>query len=162
MTKTKKGVSDIVITVSMILVAIVAVGVISAFVVPMIRTQLGKSTSCIALREHFKVRTDLAATCYDSKVNNQVKLSIQRGSEKEDLKGFQLTVIMASGEAVAYQVYNDTEGYSTTPGLPTKGGARAYTFDIPADDKVEKIAIASILETEDTCDPIEYAGIRIC
>jgi len=162
MMKNKKGVSNIVITVSMILVAIVAVGVISSFVVPMIKGQLGKSTACIALREHFVVRTDLAATCYDSKANNVTKLSIQRSSVKEEAKGFQITIFMTSGEAESYQVFNNTADFSARPGLPSKGGARTYTFPMAGGDKVDKVAIATILESEESCDAIEYAGIRIC
>lgn len=163
MMKNKKGVSGIVITVSMILVAIVAVGVISSFIIPMIRGQLGKTSACLSLKSHFVVRSDLAATCYDSVVNNVAKLSIQRGSEKETAKGMQVSIFMESGEAESYAVYNDTEDYSPgKTGFPSKGGARTYSFPIGNGEKVAKIAIATILESDETCDAQEYGQIRPC
>jgi len=162
MIRNKKGVSDIVITVSMILISIVAVGVISAFVIPMIQKQLAKTGSCVALKDHFQVSTDVSATCYDSKVNNVTKLSIKRTFEKEEAKGFQISIVLSTGDAEAYEVLNTTAEFSSIPGLPSRGGARTYSFPIPAGSKVEKVSIATILEIEEVCDPTEFRGIRIC
>ncbi len=158
MARNKKGVSDIIITVSMILISIIAVGVISAFVIPMIKSQLAKSSACMALREHYKVRTDISATCYT--LNGEVKLSIQRGSEKEDALGFLVTIFSNTGDASAYRVLNDTAEYSAIPGVPAKGGARVYNFSIIGN--VERVTIATILPNEETCDPIDYSGIKKC
>lgn len=157
--KSKKGVSDIVITVSMILISIVAVGVISAFVIPMIKGQLAKSSACMSLREHFQVRTDLSATCYDPTAG-QIKLSIQRGAEKEEAKGFSVVIFTSEGEAEAYQILNGTEGYSNVPGLPNRQAARVYT--LPVTGNVEKVTINTILPTDQACDAMDYTGIRHC
>jgi len=158
MVRNKKGLSDIIITVSMILISIVAVGVISAFVIPMIKSQLAKSSACMALREHYKVRTDISTTCYNH--NGEVKLLIQRGSEKEDALGFLVTIFSNTGDASAYRVLSDTAEYSKTPGLPDKSGAKVYNFSIIGN--VEKVAITTILPNEETCDPIDYSGIKKC
>jgi hypothetical protein len=152
MRKNKRGVSDVVITVSMILISIVAVGVISAFVVPMIQKQLGKTSACLALREHFKVRTDISATCYNA---TTAKLSISRGSEKEEASGFSISLISSTGEASAYRILNNT-----APGLPTRGGAKVFYFDISGN--LEKATVSTILPTDETCDGVDFTGIRPC
>jgi hypothetical protein len=150
----KKGVSDVVITVSMILISIVAVGVVSSFVVPMIKKQLSKSTSCLALREHYKIRTDLTATCFNA---TAVKLVVQRGSEKEDSKGFILAVYTTSGEAVPFTATNETTG------LPQKGGAKSYIVPItPGAGQVERVTIFTVLPNEEGCDERDYSGISKC
>jgi hypothetical protein len=148
--RSKKGVSDIVITVSLILVAIVAVGIIASFMVPLIQKQLGKASSCLALRDHYQVRTELTATCYNT---TDIKLSIQRSNAKEDSKGFSVTIFSSTGEANSYQKLD---------GLPTKGGAKVYPFSIPAGGTVEKVTIATILPNGDVCDAVEYTGISPC
>lgn len=153
MRKNKRGVSDVVITVSMILISIVAVGVISAFVVPMIQKQLGKTSACLALRENFKVRSDISATCYNA---TTAKLSISRGSEKEEASGFSISLILSSGEATAFEVLN-----GTSPGLPTRNGIKSYQFPISGGN-LEKVTIATILQTGETCDGVDFTGIRPC
>lgn len=153
MRKNKRGVSDVVITVSMILISIVAVGVISAFVVPMIQKQLGKTSACLALRENFKVRTDISATCYNS---TTAKLSISRGSEKEEASGFSVSLVLSTGEATAYEIMN-----GTVPGLPTRNGIKAYQFPISG-GTLEKAIISTILQTGESCESVDFSGIRPC
>ena len=147
--KNKKGVSAVVITVSLILIAVVAVGIIASFVMPMIKTQLGKAQACLALRDHFKVLIESSGTCY---TDTGVNLSIQRGFEKEEAKGFAITVHSKTGEAVSDTI--------SSGDIPDKGGAKVYSFDITGG--VERVTISTILPNDEVCDAAEYTGIRPC
>lgn len=149
--KSKKGVSDIVITVSLILVAIVAVGVIAAFVVPMVKNQLGRTSACLALKDHFKINTASTASCYTENVD--VKLSIQRGFEKEDAKGFAVQIRTSTGDIVSAREETNVVG---------KGNGTRYTYGITGKGKVEAVSISSILTNGDVCEGAEYSNIAPC
>jgi uncharacterized protein YpmB len=149
--RSKKGVSDIVITVSLILIAIVAVGIIASFMVPLVQKQLGKASSCLALREHFKVVTASSATCYNA--NKNVSLSILRGSEKEDSKGFVVAIRTSTGDTVSTR---------EETGLTDKGNGKLYVYSIADKGSVEAVTIATILPNGDVCDAFEYTGISPC
>lgn len=143
----KKGVSDVVITVSLILLSIVAVGVISSFVVPMIKKQLAKSAACIDLRMHYKVVVESSGTCTNS---TTTKLVISRGTEKGESKGFLVSIYTTTGTATPYK---------ETSNIPTMGGANSYIYNVgPA----EKISIATILPNDDVCDATDYTGLSTC
>lgn len=146
----KKGVSDIVITVSMILISIVGISIIAAFVIPMVQKQLQKASSCIDLKAHYSVNVVSTSTCYSGE---EVNLSIQRGWEKGNSKGFAVTVHGSAGKSIAKQ---------ETSGLPDKGGANLYTYNISGLGNVERVSIATILLNDEVCDPIDYTGISKC
>jgi hypothetical protein len=149
--RSKKGVSDIVITVSLILVAIVAVGIIASFMVPLVQKQLGKASSCLALSDHFKVLTASTATCYNANIN--VSLSILRGSEKEDAKGFVVAIRTSTGDTVSTREETNVVG---------KGNGTKYVYGIAGKGSVEAVTIATILPNGDVCDAVEYTGIAPC
>ena len=146
----KKGVSTVVVTVSMILVAIVAVGIITAFVVPMIKGQLGKASACLELNDHFIVRTESSATCYNS---TSVKLSIKRGWEKEECEGFVVTAFTKAGGASSLEQKDIDAELS-------RGGAKVFVLD--TDGAIERVSIATVLIDGAVCDPIDYTGIGPC
>lgn len=150
--KGKRGVSAVVVTVALILVSIVAVGIITSFVVPMVKTQLGKASACLELRDHFNVLVESTATCYNS---TNVKLSIQRGFEKEEAKGFSVIAYTDTGESQAELFLN-----GTAPGIPNKGGSKIYV--LPVNGKVERVIVATILPNDDVCDGQDFVGIRPC
>jgi len=146
----KKGVSEIVVTVSMILLAIIGVSIIAAFIIPMVQKQLQKAGSCVELRTHYAVNTASSATCYTSE---QLNVSIQRGWEKGDSKGFAITIHGSAGKSRAEK---------ETSGLPSKGGANLYSYDIRGIGNVERVSIATILQNDEICDSVDYTGLNKC
>ena len=149
--KSKKGVSDIIITVALILVAIVAVGVIAAFVIPMVKNQLAKTSSCLALKDHFQINTASTASCYTENVN--VNLSVQRGFEKEDAKGFAVQIKTSTGDTISAKEETNVVG---------KGNGTRYTYGIAGKGKVESVSISAILANGDVCEGTEYSNIAVC
>ena len=93
--KNKKAISAVVSTVLLLLITIIAVSVLAAFIIPMIRNNL-EGTGCIDILG--KVNIDKSSyACYDS---DGVKLTIKVG----DLEL----------EEIVVAIYNDEQGSSTS------------------------------------------------
>ncbi len=88
MVKTKKAISDIVSTVLIIMLAVVAVGIIGAFVVPMIRDSLAFSGAEVDLR--------IMEAVYDES-QKSVFLAVSRGSDEYNLSKV-LFILSGSGK----------------------------------------------------------------
>ena len=154
----KKGVSDVVTNVLLVLIAIAAVAIISAFVIPYVRNSLEGSTTCTDLKDYASV-VDLGKNCYNS---SNTLFSIERGLDNITIKGF-IVSITAEGQSKRYDIsYNkDSIGilmlnktsWVLQEQVPQPGEARTYMLDIANGEKV-KLAILS--EKGKSCDLGNY------
>jgi Tfp pilus assembly major pilin PilA len=81
--KTKKAISDIVSTVLIIMIAVAAVGIIGAIVVPMVRNSLQGGTACLAALSDVSIETQ--GTCLnkstDGAANSTIFVRVNKGSD---------------------------------------------------------------------------------
>jgi len=108
----KRGISNIIATVSLILLTIVAITILMTFVVPFVRDNLNKSTECIDYSDYFRFTDKFGYNCYKSEGERIVyKLSIgAKNTEKEveeKVEGFNL-VFYKEGKSSVKQVINNT------------------------------------------------------
>lgn len=97
--KNKKGVSEIVSTVLIVMIAVAAVGILGALVVPMIKDSLTGGQAC------FKALTDVSInqerTCYVKNATGDgynVSVAIQKGSDQTvDLQRVDVLITLKDG-----------------------------------------------------------------
>jgi len=153
----KRGVSAVVATVLLVLIAFMAVGIVIGVIIPMVREGLEKGKSCFELREYFKI-VPSDYTCYNS---TTTKLMVERGMEDFEVKGFAVS-IMREGKSERYDIF-DRANYSDVAvkggnfgkelELPGPGEARTYIFKLGNGNKVE----ISVIKTDNTiCEPESY------
>lgn len=154
----KRGLSEIISSVLLILVVIVAIGLIVGFVVPMIKDNLSSSKSCFDLNEYFKISE---ASCYNTADS---ELIVERGMQDIEVSGFVVSIGDSTGESKVYSVssgknigvkfYNKTESaYSDTIVLPRAGESKKYQFDTAGG----KVSIAPLQQKSGkVCSPSEF------
>ncbi len=158
----KKALSEIISSVLLILVVIAAIGLISYFIVPMIKDNLSSSQSCFDLNEYFKVTGN---SCYNDA--NTIVL-VERGMQDLEVKGFAVSIKDSSGESKSYrvssgiiegiQIYNRTsEAYEDNVNMPKAGESRRYLFDFAG----SKISIAALQKNDRVCTASEFT-IEAC
>jgi len=81
--KTKKAMSDIVSTVLIIMIAVAAVGIIGAIVVPMVRNSLQGGTACLNALSDVSIETQ--GTCFNRSAsgtaNSTIFVRVNKGSD---------------------------------------------------------------------------------
>ncbi len=127
----KKGVSDVIATVLLIMLTVAAASILYFFIIPMIKNMLENSQTCHEMRGQAEIETG-EYTC--AGVDTRVKVRI--GEEgKQNVSGLLIT-LDSSGTSRSYEIRNNTEsqgvlmlknGLSLLE-LPRRGGAETYLF----------------------------------
>ena len=141
--KYSKGLSQVVTTVLLILLTIVAVGVIWTAINKFVGNRLEGAGSCYDVLDEIQINNDW--TCYNAS-SNQTLISINRGdvnitsilvgvSFETNSTVFRITNEETSIEDVSY--YNEVGSGVALVSLPTKEGGKTYVlnnvFEIPRD-----------------------------
>jgi len=147
----KRGVSPVIGSVLLILVALLAIGLIVSIVIPMVRENLEKGKGCFELREYVRI-IDSEYTYYNS---TNTSLMIERGMENYTIDGFSVS-IYSEGKSKRYDLKqgNFPAGVTMLNGnieIPKPGEARTYIFDISG-DKVE----LAVMSERRMCDSMSY------
>ena len=156
----KKALSEIISSVLLILVVIVAIGLIVGFVVPMIKDNLSSSKSCFDLNEYFKVSSN---SCSNG-INTM--LLVERAMQNIEVSGFSVSIANSDGESKNYQVKAGTvSGVSMVSGvdletivIPNPGESKKYNF---SEVSGSKASIAALQKSGGVCSPIEFT-IEAC
>jgi len=165
--KSTRSQSEVITTVLLVLIGIVAVGLLSAFVINFVRTNL-QSSDCLGLQGQVTINTDDAVTFFNL-TSNVSQLVVERTQKDFNLSG--LNVILENdGGAKSYKIRagnskNICEVSSgiicnyplgnniTLPG--TSNPKVTYEIDSSGDFKasnpVKKISIVPILKGEVAC-----------
>jgi len=153
MMKNRRGVSGIVTAVLLILVAIVAVALIAAFLVPFIKGTLDVSRECFDVLGSVEP-VQSTRTCYDSTADS-VTITVKRGFDSgSELQGI-VFVAKAPGESKTF----DSEDLGFI--LPSAGAEKTYTInDVGLGLAVSSLEVAPKL-TDQTCDGVSI-GIPAC
>lgn len=158
--KGKRGVSAVVATVLLILVAVIAVSLIAGFLIPMVKKSLEEGASCFELIDYAEI-IDIDYTCYDP-VMEETGLTIKRGMDDYEIKGFRVSIIStASGESTPFdlidgEITDGVEMYTTGESeieIPQPGGAKTYVF---TDVVGEKAELAVMTKAGKVCSPTVY------
>ena len=99
--KTKRGLSAVVSAVLLILITFMAIGLIWAFIKPVVESGLEDEGSCFELRDYAKI-AESELSCYN-KTSGHTQLMIERGFENIEIRGFVVS-ILAGGDSKTYKV----------------------------------------------------------
>ena len=151
----KRGISDLIATVLLIVITVAAVGIIYAAIMPLIRGQIETSQKCGSAG--IEIISEGGYTCYDPGTK-EVKIQIQRGESNVDIAGLQLQVA-GGGKSKSVEINSTTSliyvkeyggSYSSVLTLPAKNEARTYVIKI-TDSAVgitapESVSVAPIVK----------------
>jgi len=162
--KSKRSQSEVITTVLLVLIGIVAVGLLSAFVINFVRNNL-KSSDCLGLQGEVTINTDEAITFFNLTSNNSYVV-IERSQKDFNLSG--INVVLESDKSS--KMYKIREGASdnvcevvsdticdnqaiTLPG--TSNPKVTYMINSSTDFKnspVKKVTVVPILKGEVACN----------
>jgi flagellin-like protein len=161
--KNKKGISDIVATVLIILITVAAVAIVWAAIIPMIKDQLETGTLCMDAIS--QVQLESQGTCLNQTAATTwvTNVQLQRGSKEFNLVGVQ-ALISAKGNSNAYVINTNVAGTQLTA-----NGKRIYQVALPAAwtdrmnaDEIQIAPIILIGTTNKTCDVSSKMNLRKC
>jgi flagellin-like protein len=147
----KKAQGDVVSTVLLILITVVAAGLIMAFVVPFIRDKLPEENqNCLDVIS--KVTISSGYTCYNSTNKNQ-SVQIHIDNIRNSIKGFTIELGGPSSKAVRV-LEDDNSGVRMYGGgsfeLPNNTEER--TYDIPSNVRPAYISVYPVLKNNKVCE----------
>tara|TARA_Y100000310_G_scaffold327739_1_gene394573 strand:+ start:219 stop:797 length:579 start_codon:yes stop_codon:yes gene_type:complete len=181
----KRGVSQIIATVLIILVTVAAISLIAGFIIPFVRDNLGEGTECLNFQENYKFKEKIDSGDAEYFYNcaktisggEQYGFSIEaealEDKNLEELKGF--NVVFYTGEGVSERVdlfdgvdLADVKVYNSTLDvfanqlivIPKKGEVRTYVYE--SDKTFEKIEIYSVLQNGRVCAKSDEINIINC
>ena len=141
----KRGVSDIIATVLLLLLTVTSVAIISAFIIPFVRDNLNEGSNCLNINEGLNIIE--GESCYDP-INPLTKVAIRRGNI--DIDGiFILLDNNGNGDSITFERSD----------LPEEGGGeKIYTIDGQARNQVK---IGAIVKGK-RCGILDEEEIRSC
>lgn len=172
MFKTKKSQSQVITTVLLVLLSIAAIVIISAFIFPMVKENLG-SGECFKAKDQLFIDTGSELTYFfksgAADIPNSVYVSIERGNNRDiNISGIIITIgnnansdsyIIYQGDSYeesVIQMYGIPIGaYS----IPNFGEKRTYQINTDYSD-VKYIEIAPILSNGKKCEKIDRQEIE--
>jgi flagellin-like protein len=166
MINNKRGISDVIATVLIILVTIIAAGALGAFLIPWAQEQMGGATDCLDIRGKISFVQD--NSCYfigEDGVGNYTQIRIKFGEVnitemnfyvpidngvrailiKEGTKGATILPPPMNISVLKKGVYEDTLS------LPPIGGERTYRIN---EAILKSIKVAAVVNGK-TCDMVE-------
>ncbi|PIN93274.1 hypothetical protein COU61_00925 [Candidatus Pacearchaeota archaeon CG10_big_fil_rev_8_21_14_0_10_35_13] len=172
MKNNKKGVSGIVTTVLLILVAITAVALIAAFLVPFIKGTLGESKDCLSVLGKVEV-VQGPYTCYDA-TGSAVGIRIGRSfGENVGVSGFAV-VLGSDSKSKRYDVISGGSNsqisefggsYGSALNIPADGEQTTYVFDVSSDfgtEAITNVEVSAILPNDKVCTGGAPTSIPVC
>ena len=94
----KKGLSDVINTVMLVALTIVAIGAIWVAIIPMIRDRMGSSDSC--LNADVSIDTVQGYTCWDS-AQKVIVVQVKTGNVDVNVSGFKF-LVSSGGNSILY------------------------------------------------------------
>jgi hypothetical protein len=158
MFKIKKSQTEVIVTVLLVLIGIIAVGLVSAWIVNMVKNNL-QGTECFNTADQIKV--DLGDYTYFSDSQNVTYVSVSRGSNDFNLTGFIITV-SGLGDSQSYTIKDGAAAstlikmYSNEANLKVPGisGVKTYnlTYDVSEVKTVKIVPIILVGTKEKFCE----------
>jgi FlaG/FlaF family flagellin (archaellin) len=154
----KKAISDIVSTVLIIMIAVAAVGIIGAIVVPMVRDSLQGGTGCLNALNDVSVEVDgtclSLSNCTDGNCSN-ISVQVRKGSDATVvLEKLLIQVMDSSGNSEPEEI-NSTEVAKLT-----NGGVRTFLIENVNNNAVS-ITLAPVIKVGNKAVPCDAASGQV-
>ena len=167
----KRGLSQVVSTVLLIMLTIAAVSMLAAFIIPFVKNSLTKSTECNGLDTSFSFDESFDFNCQSLNTNTgtyNITFSISRGNDQSEEVGGFLTTFYSTDESRAVQVIHlgtptsDIMMFNKTSvklEIPKSGETRTYLFNANT-KSYSKVEVRAVLKSGRVCEKISDS-IRI-
>ncbi len=159
--KSKRSQAEIIVTVLLILIALVAVGIVSMFVINLVRENL-KGTDCFKTTGQLEIKLDEGVTSFDS-VSKKLSITIERGTESFNLTG----IVVAAGSEASSETYTVKSGTVTgitmypsgeNLSLPNQGQKLSYIIQTTS-TAVNTVSIAPVINDGQKCSVVDEVKI---
>jgi len=158
----KKGLSEIISTVLLILISVVAVSILAYVLIPMIKEWTSGSSECFNALDKIKI-VNKGFTCYDSG-NGEASFTVSLANDVK-IKGIAAS-IGSEGSSKVFEIYNsstneDIKMYNGDYGeeleLPNPGEERTYIINYAGTE----LQVGLIMEKK-TCDFSDSIVLESC
>jgi hypothetical protein len=165
----RRGISNVVVTVLLVLLGITAVGVIAAFIIPFVKDSLDDGTACLTYRDYYQFEEEFKMNCRQGSLHGASVRAAGSEGLAEEVSGMRLTF---SEEGSAKTVKIDA-GADVKPGELTMLNPAAGTFSIPGPGEVRtyvhtsseaytKVKVFPVLKTGKVCDVTDEITLKLC
>ncbi len=176
--KRGKGLSTIVSTVMLVVIAVIGVSIIAAFIIPLVQEAPEKGGDCFSARDHLELVAGLGdvKTCWNS-TSQETILVVRRSADLIEINGFALS-LAKSGESRRYDVIKGTDhpnvttiyykGFAGDPytagpeQILERGSEYTYYINTGSFGPVIGAEIAPILKSGDVCSSTDFVEIEPC
>lgn len=174
--RNKRGLSAVVSTILLVLLAITSVVLIAGILLPYIRGQLDKGKSCYDTLNKLNIKGSIGnvKTCYNEN-ENWVQIVVSRdASDKSGLKGFAFS-LSYNGDSQRFDIIDkssentDVAMYKADPAeidfagekiIPEPGTEKTYV--VKSDEAARGVQIAPILENGELCKESDIIEVTEC
>lgn len=168
----KKGLSEVIATVMIIMLTVVAIAAIAAFVVPFVRNSLDKGTECLNYANYFVFDESSGLNCYQQSPTGFLHGAHVKSSPdaklSENIDGFVLAFFSTVGDSKSIYV---NSGPSSSElwmlnkagqdiAIPSNGESRTYIFSNGA--KFDSIEVHPLLKSGRICAEKDVIKIVKC
>ncbi|MBX4211888.1 hypothetical protein KW787_00320 [Candidatus Pacearchaeota archaeon] len=169
----RKGLSDVVTTVLLLLVTIAAVAIVAAFIVPWIRGSLNEGTACVSYNSYFTFDQTFGYNCRDPGTG-AYHISVRaepNSSAAESIQGFDL-VFLLKGATKVVHVRKGQESSCITNGISQKGlcsgtlkvpeAEELFTYSYYADSTYDAAEIYPVVKNGKVCGKSGSIELKAC
>ena len=170
----KRGVSPVIATVLLLVLTLVAVSILSVFVIPFVKNSLSGGEDCVKTLGDISINEETGYLCYVEKpetgTGNEGEIEYRTGFsvriDNENIVGFKVNLIY-EGSSKSFQVEsgkNDSnlrmldKNFGQSFEVPTSGGTRTYVTK----GRFSSVEIVPVLENGRICDNRDEIQIPQC
>jgi len=160
----KKAVSPVITTILLILVAMAAVAVVAAFIVPYVRESL--RDECFSAIDQIEIDTSSKYTCYDTWTDEVsgneyrlVTISVKRGAKPLGIESFKITVF-GGGSSNSFDIKEGTTPESVAGTVAMLGGIPV--LEVPKVSEMRTYQLNTTLSEAASAEIYPIVGGRQC
>lgn len=177
MKKNKKGISQVVATVLIIMITVAAVAMLAGFIVPFVKNSLQKSTECMPYQGYYLFDESFGYNCYN-RTSNLYAVSIKSSFDKSlagNIMGIKVVFSDKSGATRVVEIKNSSIISRSERGIwiagshedllriPGPGGIITYVYNASAGDVFITAEVYPVLKSERICaDLKESINLKSC
>jgi hypothetical protein len=179
MEKNKRGISQVVATVLIIMLTVVAVSIIAGFVVPFVRNSLYGATECMPYKEFYTFDESFGLNCYQMNGESVIYAFSIKTSAKSELANnsdeFRIVLISESGETKPLRIGINQSASKGAGGIwilnstsqnlrvPKPGGIITYGHQEPSTSRFESAEVYPVLKSGKICgDEKDSIALKSC
>lgn len=149
--KDKKGISDVIATILIVMITVLAIGIIWVTILPMIRENLAVSDVCE--NAGISIISSQGYTCYQS--NNITMVQVSKANTNVNVTGLTFSI---SSLGNSYDYDNQKVAYSTLD-------YNVYYLNTSEFSEIEKVSVVPVIkfgDSEKSCSAISLDDIPLC